>query len=208
VSDLIKILGLLVVGFFVCLLGAGSSAQQAPESLDSTATPPSLLSTDQLKLQTRALPARSDECQLCHTKKSRKFIKKNPNPKREHENISPTHGKRQMSCNMCHDINNHNFLIKTTRYPADFSNSSPVCAHCHNERYRDWKRGLHGKRIGGWARPLSQFNCIDCHRPHSVSFPHMESMPPPRLSPEVILHESEKVDENGSTDVKDTGEKH
>ena len=121
-----------------------------------------------------------------HTKKNRIFIKKKTNPKLEHEGISPIHGKREMSCNFCHDINNHDYLIRTTSFPADFHNPSPVCARCHLEKFRDWTRGLHGKRLGGWMQPKIQFHCIDCHHPHLVKFPQMLTTATP-LQPSAVI---------------------
>ncbi len=150
-------------------------------------TPPPILTDDSmLQLKERPLPPRSNECQFCHTQKSNFFVKKNRPLKLEHVGISPTHGNRTMSCNMCHDTNNHNYLLSSKSHPANFKQPSAVCARCHQNRYDDWSRGLHGKRMGGWRQPKVQFNCIDCHSPHSVKFPPMQASENPIQSPYVI----------------------
>jgi hypothetical protein len=149
----------------------------------------------QLQLKERALPKRAELCQFCHTPKNRNFIKKSHTTSREHEQISNIHGKKEMSCNSCHDINNRNYLISTSSFPANFKNSSPVCAGCHMDRYRDWSIGIHGKRTGGWKQPKIQYNCIDCHSPHSVKFPQMQTVEDPYQSPLVIPKTKDKEGE-------------
>ncbi len=145
-----------------------------------------LSDTSLLKLKPRELPDRYNECAYCHVKKDRFFAKKSKATVLEHVGISPTHGTRDLSCNSCHDINNHNFLRGFKDHPADFTNPSPTCARCHLEKFRSWKKGLHGKRTGGWMQPKIQFHCIDCHNPHKVKFPSMQTVEDPVLSPYVI----------------------
>lgn len=181
-----------VLGFV--LLISGSVIAQAPAVEVNEAD--TSIDISQLKLNERPLPARAKECEFCHTKKSRDFYKKGVAPQSEHETITPLHGKRVISCNSCHDINNHNYLRTSKENPASFANSSPVCASCHMEKFRDWSKGLHGKRLGGWRQPKVQLNCIDCHKPHSVSFPKMESVAKPPQSPYVIPKTDESKGEH------------
>ena len=131
-------------------------------------------------LNKRPLPPRHDECAFCHLAKSRDFMPSVKKNEREHKIISAVHGGVEMSCNTCHDINRSNQLKSTPRFPADFSNSSPVCHTCHAEVFADWTRGVHGKRLGGWKNTKSQLQCIDCHDAHSVRFKPMESVAKPR----------------------------
>ncbi|MGZ3650770.1 MAG: hypothetical protein ACXVB9_09300 [Bdellovibrionota bacterium] len=124
-------------------------------------------------------PAEATNCKNCHAPKSKLFIKSRKDPQLEHRYFNTHHGKGAIACGSCHDANRQNQLNP----PATFSNPSPVCARCHVEIYRDWKTGIHGKRLGGWNLPKTQLNCVDCHDPHSVSFPKMEAMPPPHKPP-------------------------
>lgn len=167
-------IGSLILALFV-------SANARAEDLQSEGgVPPVTQDLSGLAYSVRPLPPRAGECHLCHTKKSRLFIKEGRELKREHENIEPIHGRGVMSCNICHDINNHNYLRWSERWPADFKNSSPVCQRCHAEKYKDWRRGLHGKRLGEWKAPKEQWQCIDCHSPHSVKFKKMQSLAEPK----------------------------
>ena len=44
------------------------------------------------------------------------------------------------------------------------------CGKCHGPLYKDWRVGLHGKRIGEWASDGKKrwFVCTECHNPHDV----------------------------------------
>ncbi|HBQ22016.1 MAG: hypothetical protein A2Z91_01495 [Deltaproteobacteria bacterium GWA2_38_16] len=133
-------------------------------------------------LKKRPLPPRHNQCHLCHLKKDKYFISKAKPTRREHTDRHLQHGKLNISCHHCHDINNSNYLRSfSPEEPASFENPSPVCIRCHRERYRDWKKGMHGKRIGGWDPKLQEwYSCIDCHDPHSVKFKPMKAVPPPK----------------------------
>lgn len=138
----------------------------------------SLYSTGvEITLKPRALPARWNECQNCHRTKTYEFIPKSKKLTLEHIHIQITHGKKEMSCNYCHNKNNHNFLIQSVGN-NDFTKSELVCQTCHSDVYKKWTSGSHGKRIQSWNQQV-QYNCIDCHDPHHVSFPKMKAVPPP-----------------------------
>lgn len=130
-----------------------------------------------MNLQPRALAPRADECQLCHIKRSSKetFVPKKNKTTKEHFEIDIQHGTLKKSCNDCHDVNNSNKLMA----PGTFANTSLLCARCHIERYREWEKGLHGKKITSWQKNVS-YHCIDCHNPHNVKFKPMEAKPGPK----------------------------
>jgi len=44
------------------------------------------------------------------------------------------------------------------------------CGQCHGDKYRDWRAGIHGKRVGQWDGEKSYFLCVNCHNPHSPGF--------------------------------------
>jgi hypothetical protein len=133
-----------------------------------------------INLKEHVLPARAGECNLCHMTKSAKFISKKKQTRLEHSQVEAKHGRKTLECNFCHDKNNHNFLNSTPKFPASFANPSPVCQRCHSEIFRDWKRGIHGKRTGGWqGSERQQFHCIECHNAHSVKFKDMVAKPAP-----------------------------
>ncbi len=135
---------------------------------------------ESIQLKERPLPERYNECQHCHLKKQKSFIPSSKKTVREHTDKGLKHGNIDMSCNHCHDVGNRNFLRSTSSHKASFQNSSPVCAQCHEDRYREWNKGIHGHRIGTWKADKIQFHCIDCHDAHDVTFKKMQSRPPPK----------------------------
>ncbi len=130
-----------------------------------------------MNLKERPLAPRANECQLCHIKRNHKevFIPKKNVTVSEHAEIQISHGSLKKSCNDCHDVNNSNKLIA----PATFANTSLLCARCHSERYVEWQKGFHGKKVSSWKNNVA-YHCIDCHNPHSVSFKKMEAKPAPK----------------------------
>jgi len=132
-----------------------------------------------IQLTERELPPRWQECHLCHPAKQKEFIHKKTTTLIEHKSIRVMHGRFEIMCQHCHDVNFYNYLRSTEVGPASFENSSGVCQRCHADRYKDWREGIHGKRVGSWNEGIIQFQCIDCHSPHDVKFKKMEASPAP-----------------------------
>lgn len=124
-------------------------------------------------------PAEAVHCQDCHAKKNKEFILSKKKTTLKHENFAGKHGRTDVACGGCHDRNNSNFLRSTPDARASFVNPSPVCKQCHQDRYKDWEIGIHGKRLGGWNIGKKQLHCIECHGPHSVRFKTMKAEPAP-----------------------------
>lgn len=149
-------------------------------------------------LKERNLPARYDECHLCHTHKNRPFMGKKIKTSMEHEGKSAKHGSLDLACQSCHDINHFNYLISNKKFPSSFENSSGVCQRCHADRYRDWLVGAHGKRTGSWNEgSLVQYHCIDCHDAHSVEFKPMDSGPTPP-QPQFLIRKHREAEKSWS----------
>ncbi|MBT4762469.1 MAG: hypothetical protein HOO06_12275 [Bdellovibrionaceae bacterium] len=125
----------------------------------------------------RLLPERYNLCQKCHKKKKKIPFPSSKRPQMEHRKIGLKHGHEKMSCNYCHNRSNHNYLRSTEGFPADFKNSSFLCGSCHGSTYRDWKVGVHGKRVGKWSGIKTQFQCIDCHGSHGVIIDRINADP-------------------------------
>jgi formate-dependent nitrite reductase cytochrome c552 subunit len=60
-----------------------------------------------------------------------------------------------------------------------FTESYRLCGQCHGDKYRDWRWGVHGKRIGNWDGQKTYFLCVNCHNPHSPKFKPLKPMPVP-----------------------------
>ena len=118
-------------------------------------------------------------CMDCH--KDRK-----PNPVRRnlvemHDDISGMfeHDKENRWCTDCHDLNNRDSLKLASGKLLDFKESYKLCGQCHGDKLRDWKVGVHGKRIGEWNGKKQYFLCVSCHNPHSPKFKPIQPLPPP-----------------------------
>ena len=70
-------------------------------------------------------------------------------------------------CLDCHDAQNRDMLRLASGHLIPFTESYLLCAQCHGDKYRDWKVGIHGKRIGMWNGAKTYFLCVNCHNPHT-----------------------------------------
>jgi hypothetical protein len=70
-------------------------------------------------------------------------------------------------CLDCHDAKNRDVLRSASGQPIPFTESYRLCGQCHGDKYRDWKVGVHGKRIGLWNGAKTYFLCVNCHNPHT-----------------------------------------
>jgi hypothetical protein len=70
-------------------------------------------------------------------------------------------------CLDCHDAQDRDVLRSASGQPIPFTESYRLCGQCHGDKYRDWKVGVHGKRIGMWDGAKTYFLCVNCHNPHT-----------------------------------------
>ena len=118
-------------------------------------------------------------CNDCHSSQT-------PNPVRRklvdfHEEISDmfNHDSQNRWCLDCHDLNNRDSLRLASGKLLDFKESYKLCGQCHGDKLRDWKVGVHGRRIGEWNGKKEYFLCVSCHNPHSPKFAQLKPEPPP-----------------------------
>lgn len=100
---------------------------------------------------------------------------KNPRQLMMHQDIVPdsmklSHGRGAIWCLDCHHPTQRNKLIDNFGKPVSFDEPQVLCGKCHGPIYRDWRDGIHGKRIGEWASTGTKrwFVCTECHNPHDV----------------------------------------
>ena len=136
-------------------------------------------------------------CQACHRKdirsESREIDRNNlffgkyfkaPNLKprilsRMHLNIKLQHGEFQWCLN-CHATDERNYLKLINGDIISFEESYRLCGQCHGLIYRDWKLGIHGRRVGKWNGKKLYLLCVHCHDPHSPKFRKIIPKDPPR----------------------------
>ena len=92
-----------------------------------------------------------------------------------HKNIVPNgkdlpHGRGSIWCLDCHHRTERNKLIDNFGNPISYDQPQMLCGKCHGDIFRDWRDGIHGKRIGEWASTGKKrwFVCTECHNPHDV----------------------------------------
>jgi len=128
----------------------------------------------QFAILNRTHQIQSFKCTECHNIPLEEL--KNTKPEmgeKSHWNIKLEHASSDvMDCTTCHSNDDMDVLHTITNKPVSFDESYKVCAQCHQTQFKDWTGGAHGKRVGGWAKPVIRKTCVNCHNPHSPSFPH------------------------------------
>jgi hypothetical protein len=80
------------------------------------------------------------------------------------------HGRGGIWCLDCHHMTQRNKLVDNFGAPISLDQPQLLCGKCHGDKLRDWRDGIHGKRIGEWASTGKKrwFVCTECHNPHNV----------------------------------------
>jgi formate-dependent nitrite reductase cytochrome c552 subunit len=97
-----------------------------------------------------------------------------------HGSINLKHGKFQWCLN-CHSTDERNYLELINGDIISFEESYQLCGQCHGTIYRDWKLGIHGRRVGQWNGKKLYVLCDYCHDPHSPKFRKIMPKDRPRL---------------------------
>ncbi|HEX9053043.1 MAG TPA: hypothetical protein VF841_21115 [Anaeromyxobacter sp.] len=80
------------------------------------------------------------------------------------------HDAEHRWCLDCHDFENRDMLRLASGELVPFTESYRLCGQCHGDKYRDWRVGVHGKRVGLWNGAKTYLLCVSCHNPHSPAF--------------------------------------
>ena len=96
-----------------------------------------------------------------------------------HEEIELHHGPRDRWCFDCHNPEDRDTLRLINGKSVGFDESYKLCGQCHGTIYRDWRRGIHGRRRGNWNGAKSYLLCAHCHNPHSPRPAPIAPLPPP-----------------------------
>jgi hypothetical protein len=137
-------------------------------------------------------------CQACHRsdargvssqlEKGKSFLGKyirtpDPRPRilvRMHTDVSLKHAEWHWCLN-CHSTYERNSLHLITGENISFEQSYRLCGQCHGTIYRDWKIGIHGRRVGQWNGKKLYLLCAHCHDPHKPRFRKLPGKKPPRF---------------------------
>ncbi len=80
------------------------------------------------------------------------------------------HDAEHRWCLDCHDAQQRDQLHLTNGDLVPYTESYRLCGQCHGDKLRDWRLGVHGKRVGSWDGKKTYFLCVNCHNPHAPLF--------------------------------------
>lgn len=180
---------LLVLSPVLLLLVAWGFARNpgtrpSPTEVVAAAEAPSVQATPipaQLKVEVPPPPFSEGvfPCTDCHDNKELKTNRTRRELKDAHDDIVLKHDEEHRWCLDCHDADNRDRLHLASGQPVPFEESYQVCGQCHGEKYRDWRAGVHGRRVGYWNGAKSYLLCVHCHSPHQPHFKALAPKPAP-----------------------------
>ena len=97
-----------------------------------------------------------------------------------HDDIILEHDEQHRWCLDCHDATDRDSLHLASGEKVPFERSYLLCGQCHGEKLRDWRAGVHGRRVGSWNAHKSYLLCAHCHNPHQPHFKPLEPKPAPK----------------------------
>jgi hypothetical protein len=167
---------LVWVGIVLLAAVAGSRAQALPpqgRSVAAARTPGERIEVPPPPFTDGIFP-----CSGCHNKDMP------PNRTRReltamHDDIVLKHDEEHRWCLDCHDAENRDQLHLASGEPVPFAESYRLCGQCHGEKYRDWRAGVHGRRVGEWNGHKRYLLCAHCHNPHQPQFHALAPKPAP-----------------------------
>jgi hypothetical protein len=119
-------------------------------------------------------------CTECHTEKDLPTNRTRRQLVDAHDDIVLRHDEEHRWCLDCHDAQNRDRLHLAGGQPVAFEESYQLCGQCHGEKYRDWRAGVHGRRVGQWNGAKSYLLCVHCHSPHQPRFKPLPPKPAPQ----------------------------
>jgi len=111
-----------------------------------------------------------------------------------HDDIHLDHGPADRWCFDCHNPDDRDRLRLANGTLIGFDESYRLCGQCHGTIFRDWREGIHGRRVGYWNGAKSYLLCAHCHNPHAPRFPKIKPLPPP-VRPQYLASAGEVGDE-------------
>lgn len=91
------------------------------------------------------------------------------------------HMREAKNCSLCHRLENLSELVMLDGQPVSFNDSGKLCGQCHGIKFREWKRGMHGRQTGTWSGTKDRLLCTACHDAHSPKFKQMKAHEAPRF---------------------------
>jgi hypothetical protein len=108
-------------------------------------------------------------CSECHASQKPDATRRQLGYHDEQQDIFD-HDTAHRWCLDCHDLEDRDVLRLASGEHVPFTESYRLCGQCHGDKYRDWRAGVHGKRVGRWNGEKTYFLCVNCHNPHAPRF--------------------------------------
>lgn len=177
---------LLIVGIVV----AGCGAEHAEHGLrfPGGSDAPALGAVQDMKFEVPPPPFQEEDifpCTECHDNDDLEVNRERRVLEMMHDDIALEHDAVNRWCLDCHDALNRDMLRLANGALVPFTESYRLCGQCHGDKYRDWRAGVHGRRVGYWNGPKQYLLCVHCHDSHAPRFKPLEPMPAP-VHPEAI----------------------
>ncbi len=93
-------------------------------------------------------------------------------------------GTGNEACWVCHFSTTMGVLHLADNTQLPLSDSSQLCAQCHQERYNAWTEDTHGIPVWGGEPAIpdtTKTTCTDCHEPHQPQIALLGITKPPPL---------------------------
>lgn len=142
----------------------------------------------EIKFQVPPPPFKEEDifpCSECHDNDELEVDTERRQLSMMHEDVVLKHDEHNRWCLDCHDALNRDMLRLANGTLVPFTESYRLCGQCHGEKFRDWRAGAHGRRVGRWNGEKEYLLCVHCHDSHAPKFLPLAPMPPPRR-PEAI----------------------
>jgi hypothetical protein len=173
------------IGWFIALAAlAGCARDPSPAVFTMAASASPTVPPAVAPLRVEAPPPPFSDgvfpCTECHIEKDLPTNRTRRTLVDAHDDIVLEHDQEHRWCLDCHDAGNRDQLHLASGEPVKFDESYRVCGQCHGEKYRDWRVGVHGRRIGQWNGAKEYLLCVHCHNPHRPRFKALAPKPAPR----------------------------
>ncbi|MBF0296610.1 MAG: hypothetical protein HQL96_15600 [Magnetococcales bacterium] len=116
-------------------------------------------------------------CANCHAWRTPDPLPRSLN--QPHGNLTLDHGQTAIWCLECHLANQPEQLQAGSGPPVAMADAWRLCMRCHARQTRDWRFGVHGKRVRGWQGERIVLPCSGCHNAHRPAWPATPLAPPP-----------------------------
>lgn len=158
--------------------GGGQRAEPAPDAPAAAAAPGE---PPQIRIEVPPPPFSEGifPCTDCHNEQDLPTNRARRALVDAHEDIVLKHDEEHRWCLDCHDADDRDRLHLAGGQPVSFEQSYQLCGQCHGEKYRDWRAGVHGRRIGQWNGEKQYLLCVHCHSPHQPRFKPIAPRPAP-----------------------------